>query len=228
VDPLKRLAPADRPREKLAEHGVASLGDNELLAIVLGEGARGVSALDVANAVCGRFGGPVGLTRAGFDALRRVPGVGPAKAAQMLAAVELGRRTLLRGAARRMAFASPRELAAFLIPRFSARPVEHFGLVLLDVRQRLLKSLTLTVGTLDCSVVHPRDVFREALEGGAVTVVLFHNHPSGDPTPSDDDARLTWRMVEAGELLGVEVLDHLVLADASYYSFREHGRMRAP
>ena len=96
---VTRLAPADRPREKLALHGVASLGDNELLAIVLGEGARGVSALDVANSVCARFGGLVGLTRAGFDSLRRVPGVGPAKAAQMLAAVELGRRTLLRGPA---------------------------------------------------------------------------------------------------------------------------------
>ena len=100
--------------------------------------------------------------------------------------------------------------------------------MLLDVRQRLLKSVTLTVGTLDCSVVHPRDVFREALEAGAATVVLFHNHPSGDPTPSADDARLTWRMVEAGDLLGIEVLDHLVLADASYYSFREEGRMRSP
>jgi DNA repair protein RadC len=222
------LAPSDRPREKLAANGAASLGDNELLAIVLGEGARGTSALDLANAVFARFGGAVGLTRAGYESLRRVAGVGPAKAAQMLAAVELGRRTLLHGPARRAAFASPRELAAYLIPRFSARAVEHFGIVLLDVRQRLLRSVTLTVGTLDCSVVHPRDVFREALDGGAATVVMFHNHPSGDPTPSTDDARLTWRMVEAGELLGIEVLDHLVLADASYYSFRERGRLRAP
>jgi DNA repair protein RadC len=88
--------------------------------------------------------------------------------------------------------------------------------------------VTLTVGTLDCSVVHPRDVFREAFEGGAAAVALFHNHPSGDPTPSADDARLTWRMVAAGELLGIDVIDHLVLADARYYSFREDGRLRAP
>jgi DNA repair protein RadC len=225
---VSRLALADRPREKLAEHGPARLGDNELLAIVLGQGSQSASALELANLVLDRVGGVVGLTRTGFESLRRARGVGPAKAAQMLAAVELGRRTLLNGTERRTAFASPRELAAYLIPRFSARGVEHFGIVLLDARQRLLKAVTLTVGTLDCSVVHPRDVFREAFEGSAAAIVLFHNHPSGDPTPSVDDARLTWRMVEAGELLGVDVLDHLVLADARYYSFREDGRLRSP
>ena len=225
---MSRVPPADRPREKLAEHGAARLGDNELLAILLGGGARGGTSLDLANVVLERVGGVVGLTRTGVDALRRVRGVGPAKAAQMLAAVEMGRRTLLRGVQRRSAFASPRELAAYLMPQFSARGVEQFGVVLLDARQRLLKAVALTVGTLDCSVVHPRDVFREALDGGAAAIVLFHNHPSGDPAPSADDARLTWRMVAAGELLGIDVLDHLVLADARYYSFREDGRLRAP
>jgi DNA repair protein RadC len=225
---VAKLAIPDRPREKLANHGAASLGDNELLAVVLGQGNRLASSLDLANVVCERVGGVLGLTRTGFDALRRVPGVGAAKAAQMLAAVELGRRTLLRAAEPRVPFASPRELAAHLMPRFSARGVEQFGVVLLDARHRLLKAVPLTVGTLDCSLVHPREVFRVAFEGSAAAVVLFHNHPSGDPTPSEDDARLTWRLVAAGDLLGVDVLDHLVLADASYYSFREAGCLRAP
>jgi DNA repair protein RadC len=222
---VKHLAPADRPREKLAEHGAASLGDNELLAIVIGQGWRHDSALDLANDVLARVGGAVGLTRTGLGPLRRVRGLGTAKSTQILAAVELGRRTLLTAKAPRAAFGSPAEVAAFLMPRFSAREVEQFGVMLLDSRHRLVKAQVLTVGTLDCSVVHPRDVFRAALEANAASVVVFHNHPSGDPTPSPEDVALTRRLAAAGTLLGVDVLDHLVLADASYYSFREAGRL---
>lgn len=222
---VKHLAPGDRPREKLAQHGAASLGDNELLAIVIGQGSGHESALDLANALLARVGGAVGLTRTGLDPLRRVRGVGTAKGTQILAAVELGRRTLLAASAPKAAFGSPREVAAFLMPRFGAREVEQFGVVLLDTRHRLVKAQVLTVGTLDCSLVHPRDVFRSALEANAACVVVFHNHPSGDPAPSAEDVALTRRLVAAGALLGVEVLDHLVLADASYYSFREAGRL---
>lgn len=222
---VKALAPGDRPREKLAQHGARSLGDNELLAIVIGQGWRDESALDVANDLLARAGGVVGLTRTGLEPLRRVRGVGEAKATQVLAAVELGRRTLGAAAPPRTAFGSPREVAAFLMPRFSAREVEQFGVMLLDSRHRLVKAQALTVGTLDCSVVHPRDVFRSALEANAASVVVFHNHPSGDPTPSPEDDALTRRLVAGGALLGVDVLDHLVLADASYYSFREAGRL---
>lgn len=222
---VKQLAPGDRPREKLAQHGAASLGDNELLAIVIGQGSRHESALDLANDVLARVGGAVGLTRTGLEPLRRVHGVGTAKGTQILAAVELGRRTLLTASVPRTAFGSPAEVAAFLVPRFSAREVEQFGVMLLDSRHRLVKAQVLTVGTLDCSVVHPRDVFRAALDANAASVVVFHNHPSGDPTPSPEDVALTRRLVAAGTLLGVEVLDHLVLADASYFSFREAGRL---
>ncbi len=224
---VRALAPSDRPREKLAQHGAQSLGDNELLAIVLGQGARHESALEVATDLLAHNGGLVGLTRTGLDRLRRVRGVGTAKATQILAAVELGRRTLGAEAAPRRAFGSPRDVAAFLLPRFSAREVEQFGVVLLDSRHRLVRAQALTVGTLDCSVVHPRDVFRTALEANAASVVVFHNHPSGDPTPSPEDEALTRRLAAAGTLLGVDVLDHLVLADASYFSFREAGRLPA-
>lgn len=224
---VRALAPSDRPREKLAQHGAQSLGDNELLAIVLGQGARHESALEVATDLLAHNGGLVGLTRTGLDRLRRVRGVGTAKATQILAAVELGRRTLGAEVAPRRAFGSPRDVAAFLLPRFSAREVEQFGVVLLDSRHRLVRAQALTVGTLDCSVVHPRDVFRTALEANAASVVVFHNHPSGDPTPSPEDEALTRRLAAAGTLLGVDVLDHLVLADASYFSFREAGRLPA-
>lgn len=220
---VRGLAPGDRPREKLAQHGPSSLGDNELLAVVMGHGSRHGSALDLANLVLARVDGVVGLTRSSLDQLRRVHGVGAAKAAQVLAAVELGRRTLLSPAAPRAPFTAPRDVAAFLMPRFSAREVEHFGVMLLDSRHRLVKAHALTIGTLDFAVVHPRDVFRSALEANAASVVLFHNHPSGDPSPSEEDVSLTRRLVAAGEIVGVEVLDHVVLADARYFSFREAG-----
>jgi len=224
---VNTLTPTDRPREKLERVGAAGLGDNELVALVLGLGGPSATALDLANRILAEVDGVVGLTRVSADRLRQVPGVGAAKASQVLAAVELGRRTLIAQADRRQRFASPREVASFLLPRYSARGVEQFGVVLLDARHRLIKATVLSVGTLDCSVVHPRDVFREAAIGGASTLVLFHNHPSGDPTPSHDDEILTRRFVAAGELMGVEVMDHLILADARYFSFREAGRLEA-
>lgn len=112
------------------------------------------------------------------------------------------------------------------MPQFSARGVEHFGVVLLDARHRLVKTTLLSIGSVDCSVAQPREVFRESLLAGAVSLALFHNHPSGDPAPSPEDYRLTWRLVQAGEVLGIDVVDHLVLADARYFSFREAGQLR--
>ena len=157
--------------------------------------------------------------------LRRAPGVGSAKAAQILAAVELGRRTLSRAPAERTLFRSPQDVAAYLLPRYGAAAVEQFGVLMLDTKHRALRATVLSVGTIDASLVHPREVFRAAAVGGAAALVLFHNHPSGDPTPSMDDVALTERMVQAGTLMGIEVLDHVVLADVKYFSFKESGRI---
>lgn len=224
---MKDLAPEDRPREKLARVGQDALGDNELVALVLGTGGRHRSALDLANALLAAVGGLHRLTRVSRDELRRIPGVGEARAARLLAAVELGRRTLLQPPAHRPQILAPRDAAAFLIPRHSARAVEQFGLLLLDVRYRVIRTAVLSSGAVEATTVHPRDVFREAAAAGASAVVLFHNHPSGDPTPSPDDRRLTARLVQAGEIMGIEVADHLILADHRYYSFREAGAMPA-
>jgi DNA repair protein RadC len=219
---VDRPAPHDRPREKLARLGADGLGDQELLALVLGPGGPGRSALVLATAALARAGGLRGLTRARLEELRQVPGLGLARAARILAAVELGRRSLTRVDEERPLFMAPRDLAAFLLPRFGARPVEHFGVVLLDARHRLVDTKVLGVGTLDGSLVHPRDVFREATLGDAAGIVLFHNHPSGDPTPSRDDGSVTQRMAAAGRLMGIEVLDHVILADTRYFSYKEH------
>ena len=222
---IKSIAPHDRPREKLERLGPAGLGDNELLAIILVHGFRDTNALDISNSVLSAAQGLHGLTRQSVGDPCRVRGLGPAKASQVLAAVELGRRTLIRQPCERRQLGTPRDVASYRLPRYGARSVEQFGIVLLDTRHRALRAAVLSVGTLDASLVHPREVFREAAGGGAATIVLFNNHPSGDPTPSGDDLTVIRRLVEAGRVMGIEVVDHLVLADTRYCSFREKGKI---
>jgi DNA repair protein RadC len=222
---VRDLTPSDRPREKLDQRGAVSLGDNELLALVLGHGFRAATALDLANTLLRDVGGLHGLARASVDDLRRVKGVGSAKAAQIIAALEIGRRTLARVPAVRVQITTPRAAAAYLLPQFGAKTVEHFGVLLLDTKRRVLRTALLSIGTLDASIVHPRDVFRAAMTAHAASIVLFHNHPSGDPLPSPDDVELTRRLVRAGELMGIEVVDHIILAEAAYYSFKERREL---
>jgi DNA repair protein RadC len=220
---MKAIAPHDRPREKLRRAGAAALGDNELLAVILGHGRAEASALDLANAVLAGAGGLDRLARCEEGDLRGIPGIGAARAAQIVAAVELGRRTLTRAGRARVQVTSPRVVAELLLPLYGSRAVEQFGLVLLDTKHRVLRITLVSVGTLDASLVHPREVFREAAHAGAAALVLFHNHPSGDPEPSPDDVALTRRLASAGDLMGIEVVDHVILADARYCSFRERG-----
>ncbi len=222
---MKDLTPGDRPREKLLAHGAYALGDNELVALVVGSGCRNRDALAVANDVLAARGGLHGLSRSTADDLRRAAGIGRAKAAQLLAAVELGRRTLTRTLRHRPQLLGPAETAAYLMPAFGGRPVEHFGLVLLDTKYRVIRSAVIAFGTLNSTVVEPRDVFREAVQGSAAAVIVFHNHPSGDPTPSPDDMALTKRLRAAGELMGIDLIDHVILGDARYYSFKEMRRL---
>jgi DNA repair protein RadC len=222
---MKELSPDDRPREKLLAHGAAALGDNELVALVLGSGCRDRNALAVANELLAAHGGLRGLVRSSADDLGRAPGVGRAKAAQVLAAIELGRRTLTRAPRDRVQLLAPRDTAAFLMPAYGGRAVERFGLVLLDTKYRVIRATLVAVGTLNASVVQPRDVFREATVGSAAAIIVFHNHPSGDPTPSQDDVDLTRRLAAAGTLLGIDVVDHIILGDARYCSFKELGKL---
>ena len=220
---MKTVAGHDRPREKLQRVGVSALGDNELLAVVLGHGRANASALDLANAVLAGAGGVDRLARARADDLRAIAGIGAARAGQILAAVELGRRTLTRAARERVQVTSPQVVAELLLPQYGSRSVEQFGVVLLDTKRRVLRTTIVTVGTLDASIVHPREIFREAASAGAAALVLFHNHPSGDPEPSQDDVLLTRRLVAAGVLMGIDVVDHVILADSRYCSLREKG-----
>lgn len=218
---LAVLAPRDRPREKLLRAGAVALGDNELVAVLLGAGMRDRDALAVAAHLLAAVGGVSGLSRHGAERLTRASGVGPARAARLLAAIELGRRALAGPPKLRPRLATPSAVAGYLLPDHAGHPEERFGVLLLDTKHRGIRAVPLSRGTLDASLVHPRDVFRAAADHAAAAVVLFHNHPSGDPAPSVDDVQLTRRLVEAGELMGIAVLDHVVLGDACWHSLRE-------
>jgi DNA repair protein RadC len=220
---MKCLSADDRPREKLLRMGPGALGDNELLALVLGVGSRQADALTLAGEVLSRCSGIHGLAKADWADLARVNGIGPCRAARIRAAVELGRRSMAQPPNARVRLRAPSDAAAFLQPRFGANAREQFGIVLLDVKHRVLRTVVVSMGTSNATVVEPRDVFREALLGGAAAVIAFHNHPSGDPTPSAEDRDLTRRLAAAGALMGVQLADHVVLGEGCYSSFRDLG-----
>jgi DNA repair protein RadC len=213
-------SPRDRPREKLEREGPAALGDNEVLAVLVGHGTAVADALGVANRLLAASGGVHGLTRMSTSQFARVGGIGPALASRIRAAVELGRRTLTPPSDR-VQVRTPHDAGRFLVPQFGAYPVERFGVVLLDTSLRVVGTRLLSTGSLDTTLAHPREVFREAVGAGAAAVVVFHNHPSGDPTPSADDFDLTRRLAAAGEVLGIQVVDHLILTDTRYSSLMQ-------
>ena len=223
--PVKGLNPEDRPREKLRRAGAAGLGDNELLALLLGSGTASASALAVATELLTWAGGLHALLRASHEELLRVKGLGEARAAQVLAALELGRRVMARRPAERLQVMGPGDAAAYLMPEYGSRPVEQFGVLLLDTRHRVIRPVLVSIGSQDATPVQPREVFRQAVLASATAVVLFHNHPSGDPQPSQDDVHLTLRMVAAGELMGIAIVDHVILGDGRYCSLKESGCM---
>ena len=219
------MIPSDRPREKLLVRGPESLGVNELLAVVLGSGTRGVSALELSNRLLSHAGGLEGLARLGASGLSELSGLKAARSARILAALELGKRTTWPDETARPRFRLPHDAAHFLVPRFGTKPLEEFGLLLLDTRNRLKRLEVVSKGSLNGSLVHPREVYREAAIRQAAAIIAFHNHPSGDPSPSRDDRALTKRLVKAGAILGIELLDHVIVSASRYWSFKEHNEL---
>jgi DNA repair protein RadC len=205
---------------------VGALGDNELVALLLGTGVKARSALEVAQDVLDLSGGVYGLTQVGIDDLLRVSGVGPPRAARLLAAVELGRRALSHVAGQRVRFGRPSDIGRYLLPLYGGHREERFGIVMLDSKLRLIRSETLSIGILDASMAHPREIFRTAMLASASRIALFHNHPSGDPTPSEDDVLITSRLVAAGDLMGIDVVDHVILGAGRWYSFHDAGMLQ--
>lgn len=220
---IKSLPVEERPREKLNRRGLAALSDGELLGIVLATGTRQQSAIALADKLLCRFGGLSGLVQTHVEELQEVKGVGSAKAARVAAALELGRRAVKAQASARVTIGCPADVARLVMAdlRFGAKEV--FQVLMLNTKNQVLEEKVISVGTLNASLVHPRELFRDSIRRGAAALVLVHNHPSGDPAPSPEDVALTRRLVEAGKLLGIEVLDHVIVGDNTFVSLRDQG-----
>lgn len=220
---LKDLPPEERPQEKLLRRGAGELSVRELLALVLRTGMGRRPALILADQLLLRTGGLRRLAAATPEDLCQIPGIGLAKATQVLAGMELGRRLLALGPEERRPLRSPGDAATLMMPEMRFLAKEHFRVLLLDAKNRVFGSELVSIGTLNTSLVHPRELFRRAIQASAAAVILVHNHPSGDPTPSAEDLQLTRRLVEAGRLLGIEILDHLIIGDNRYVSLKERA-----
>ena len=221
---MKELPPADRPREKMINNGAAVLTDSELLAILIGSGTKEKSALDIARDLTAEGGMLRNLATArDVKELAKMKGLGLAKAATIIAALDLGRRVALAEPQSRDSITSPEDGVALLMPRLRYETKEHFLVVLLNSKNKVLQIEQISEGSLNSSVVHPREVFMPAVLHHAAAILAAHNHPSGDPTPSKEDKDLTKTLAEAGKYMGIPVLDHIIIGDASYFSFKEHS-----
>jgi DNA repair protein RadC len=213
----------ERPRERLLSHGPHVLTDAQLLAILLRVGRHGSSAVQVGMDILDRLGGVAGLAQCGIEELCAITGVGKAKAAQLKAALELGKRALAGPLIKGAKITSSRDLFTHYHPTLRDLRHEIFKVVLLDAKHAIMRDATVSEGSLTLSIVHPREVFTLAVKESAAAIIFLHNHPSGDPTPSPEDRVLTARLVSAGEVLGIRVLDHLVVGDGRYVSFADQG-----
>ncbi|MDX2192362.1 MAG: DNA repair protein RadC [Gemmatimonadales bacterium] len=224
ADPVAAPSEGDRPRERLWALGPAALSTVELLAVLLGTGAAREAAPRVAERLLAAGDGSLRRLRARPQAeLLRLAGVGPAKGARLLAAFELAERMLREERPRLPRIRIPRDVVPLLAPRLRDLPVEEFHLVALDGQSQVLRIILITRGLLDGSLVHPREVFRPAIAEAAAGIIVVHNHPSGDPTPSPEDHAITRRLAEAGRLLGVPLFDHVIVGGDRYLSFAEQG-----
>jgi DNA repair protein RadC len=217
------MAESERPRERLAQRGPQALSAAELLAILLRVGVHGENAVQVGQRLLQQFGGLAGLHRASFSEVCDQHGVGPAKAAQIKAAIELGNRLILESPEERHTIHSPGDAADLVKYEMSALEQEHLRVMLLDTRNRVLEIVSVYQGSLNSSQVRVGELFKAAIRRNAAAVIIVHNHPSGDPTPSPDDIAVTRAIVQAGKLLDVDVLDHLVIGGGRYVSLKERG-----
>lgn len=218
---IKSLPESERPLEKAAAQGIGSLSNTELLGIVIHSGTRDSSALHLAEELLsGCSGGISDLGVMTLEELKMTRGIGPAKACRILASVELGKRIATAAPGSRPVVRCAEDVAAMFMERLRYEKKEHFFSVLLNVRGEVIEADSVSVGQLNSTLVHPREVFRQAVRRSAAAVVFVHNHPSGDPTPSNEDILTTKRLVECGKLLGIEVEDHIVIGDGRFISLQ--------
>lgn len=216
--------PADqRPRERLIREGARVLSDPELLAVLLRTGSPEKTAVELATEVLSLFSGLKNLVQAGVEELSTIKGMGPAKAAQLKAALEIGKRLASISESQRPSIKGPQDAAGMVMEEMRHLDREHFCALLLNTKHQVLAKETISIGTLNSSMVHPRELFKTAIKRSASAIILVHNHPSGDPSPSREDREITRRLQDAGSLIGIEVLDHIIIGDNKFVSFKDKG-----
>jgi len=213
----------ERPRERLQRFGPEALSAQELLALVIGRGIPKKSVMNIAQELLTRFGNIKAISQATIEELSQVKGIGLAKAAQIKACFELGKREELEPEQKDFDIKNPESVVKAIRASIKDKAKEHFKLILLNPRNKIIGISTISIGTLNASLVHPREVFKDAIIHSAASVVLAHNHPSGDPEPSEDDLKITKKLVDSGKILGVEVIDHIIIAKNGFKSFKEEG-----
>ena len=222
---IKEMPEDARPRERLEHFGPGALSNQELLAITISTGivkdGQKYTAIDLATQVLNHFDGLKGVAQADFPQLKGVPGIGSAKACQIMAAFELGKRVAMFFAANKPIIRTPTDIFDYFRDQMSLLTKEVFRVIALDTKNRIIKDQVISEGTLNASIVHPRDVFRMAVVNSAANLILMHNHPSGDPTPSSEDVNITRRLVESGVMMDIPVLDHIIIAGGKFVSMKE-------
>ncbi|WP_044894830.1 RadC family protein [Bacillus alveayuensis] len=213
----------ERPRERLISDGPESLANHELLAILLRTGTKDESVLQLANRLLNHFEGLRLLKDATIEEITSIKGIGTAKAVQILAAIELGRRISRLQYDERYVIRSPEDGAKYVMEDMRFLSQEHFVCLYLNTKNQVIHRKTVFIGSLNASIVHPREVFKEAIKRSAASIICAHNHPSGDPTPSREDIEVTKRLVECGRMIGIELLDHLIIGDRKFISLKEKG-----
>nr|WP_305852446.1 DNA repair protein RadC [Halobacillus salinarum] len=220
---IKDVPKEERPRERLIELGPSHLSNQELLAILLGSGTKFESVVDLSKRLLVHFEGLLLLKDASVEELRAIRGIGLAKAVLLIAAIELGKRMQQMKPVERYMIRSPEDGADFVMEEMRDLKQEHFICLFLNTKNQVLHRQTIFIGSLNASIVHPREVFKEAVKRSAASIICAHNHPSGDPTPSQEDIHVTRRLQECGKMIGIELLDHLVIGDRKFISLKEKG-----
>lgn len=222
---LREIPSEERPRERMHRYGAAALSNAELLAILLRTGTVSESAVNLAERLLSKAGGLRQLVDMTVEQLTAVRGIGLAKALQLKAGIEIGRRLAASRMEPATAVRSPKDAADLVMEELRYLQKEHFMVLFLNTKNHVIGRETMSIGSLNASIVHPREVFRSAISRSSASIICLHNHPSGDPTPSPEDIEVTRRLTEAGRIVGIEVLDHIIIADRSYTSLKEQGLM---
>lgn len=220
---IREVPAEERPRERLVQYGATSLSNSELLAILLRTGSHEQSVTELAHLLLAKVNGLRGLLDVSVNELTQVKGIGPAKAVQLMAGMELGRRLAGEKAVQQPSLSSPQAVADLMMEEMRYLSNEHFVCLFLNTKNRLIARQTIFVGSLNASIVHPREIFKEAIRRSSASIICLHNHPSGDPTPSREDIEVTRRLVKSGEIVGIEVLDHVIIGDGRFISLKESG-----